>query len=135
MEWLDSPSGTCNSIIYYSWVCKGVAKSKLIFINIVFSNMTISSERLNLDWSNGSPMKEAVDGGMSWTRILARRSSSFCIYSQMGNILVQLFALKFPRTGSLVEEKDGQSIKGRPLIVNMNHIVVHTNAPASILPS
>lgn len=59
------------------------------------------------------------------------------LYSQMANILLQLFSLKFPRIGSLVEEEGGHSvsIKGRPLIANMSDIVVHTNAPASILPS
>lgn len=59
------------------------------------------------------------------------------LYSQMANILLQLFSLKFPRIGSLVEDKgqDSISIKGRPLIANMNDIVVHTSAPASILPS
>ncbi|KAB5576254.1 phosphotransferase family protein [Coniochaeta sp. 2T2.1] len=59
------------------------------------------------------------------------------LYSQMANFLLQLFSLKFPRIGSLVEEKGGDSvsIKGRPLIANMNDLVVHTGAPASILPS
>ncbi|KAI1376982.1 phosphotransferase family protein [Hypoxylon crocopeplum] len=59
------------------------------------------------------------------------------LYSQMANILLQLSSLKFPRIGSLVEEEDGSSISatGRPLIENMNDLIVHTNAPASILPS
>jgi hypothetical protein len=59
------------------------------------------------------------------------------LYSQTASILLQLSFLMFPRIGSLVE-KEGRtfiSVKGRPLIVNMNDLVVHTNAPASILPS
>ncbi|POR33713.1 Uncharacterized protein TPAR_06097 [Tolypocladium paradoxum] len=59
------------------------------------------------------------------------------LYAQMANILLQLSTLKFPRIGSLVEEEgqDSASVKGRPLIENMNDIVVHTDAPPSILPS
>ncbi|KPM44173.1 hypothetical protein AK830_g2389 [Neonectria ditissima] len=59
------------------------------------------------------------------------------LYGQMANILLQLSTLKFPRIGSLIEEKGESSVSvgGRPLIANMNDIVVHTNAPASILPS
>lgn len=59
------------------------------------------------------------------------------LYSQMANILLQLSAFTFPRIGSLVEEQgeNSVSVKGRPLIANMNDIVVHTNMPASILPS
>lgn len=59
------------------------------------------------------------------------------LYGQMANILLQLSTLKFPRIGSLVEEEGGNciSVKRRPLIVNMNDIIVHTSAPASILPS
>ena len=59
------------------------------------------------------------------------------LYSQMANILLQLFSLKFPRIGSLVEGNGGDSvsIKGRPLIANMNDLVVHTSAPLSTLPS
>jgi len=58
-------------------------------------------------------------------------------YSQVASILLQLSSLKFPRIGSLVETEDESSISvgGRPLIVNMTDLVVHTNAPASILPS
>lgn len=58
------------------------------------------------------------------------------MYAQMANILLQLSKLKFPRIGSLVEE-DGEnsiSVKGRPLNMNMADVVIHTNAPASILP-
>ncbi|KAJ2992102.1 hypothetical protein NUW58_g2287 [Xylaria curta] len=59
------------------------------------------------------------------------------LYSQIANILLQLSSLKFPRIGSLVEREGGTStsVEGRPLIANMNDLVVHTNAPASILPS
>ena len=61
------------------------------------------------------------------------------LYAQMANILLQLSTLKFPRIGSLVEERSDDAnsihIHGRPLIVNMVDIAVHTNAPASILPS
>jgi hypothetical protein len=58
------------------------------------------------------------------------------LYSQMANILLQLSSLKFPQIGSLIEAEDGSiSVKGRPLIANMTDLVVHTNAPASILPS
>ena len=57
----------------------------------------------------------------------------------MANILLQLSALKFPLIGSLIEEskRDNCSIrvKGRPLNANMNDIIVHTNAPVSIIPS
>lgn len=58
------------------------------------------------------------------------------LYGQMASILLQLSTLKFPRIGSLVEERGESSVqvKGRPLTANMNDIVVHTNAPASILP-
>ncbi|KAI1460743.1 phosphotransferase family protein [Annulohypoxylon moriforme] len=58
------------------------------------------------------------------------------IYAQMANVLLQLSTLKFPRIGSLEEEEDGKtiSVKGRPLTWNMNDIIVHTNAPKSILP-
>lgn len=62
------------------------------------------------------------------------------LYGQMANILLQLSSLKFPRIGSLVEKRDETGersvcVEGRPLIANMNAITVHTNAPASILPS
>ncbi|KAI0380691.1 phosphotransferase family protein [Hypomontagnella monticulosa] len=59
------------------------------------------------------------------------------LYAQMANILLQLHNLKFPRIGSLVEEEGEGSatIKGRPLTANMIDIVVHTDAPASVLPS
>lgn len=59
------------------------------------------------------------------------------LYAQMANILLQLSALEFPRIGSLVENEgdDSISIKGRPLIQNMNDLVVHTNMPPRILPS
>lgn len=59
------------------------------------------------------------------------------LYSQIANILLQLSSLKFPQIGSLVEKEDGvsTSVEGRPLIMNMTDLVVHTNAPASILPS
>ncbi|KAH8729212.1 phosphotransferase family protein [Ilyonectria robusta] len=59
------------------------------------------------------------------------------LYGQMANILLQLSTLKFPRIGSLIEKKAEGSISanGRPLIANMNDIVVHTNTPANILPS
>ncbi|KAI1502721.1 phosphotransferase family protein [Biscogniauxia marginata] len=59
------------------------------------------------------------------------------LYAQMANILLQLSTLKFPRIGSLVEKKGENSISvnGRPLIENMSDLVVHTNMPASILPS
>lgn len=59
------------------------------------------------------------------------------LYGQMANILLQLSTLRFPRIGSLVKEVDSSSVsvKGRPLIPNMNDIVVHTSAPASVLPS
>ncbi|KAK8024979.1 phosphotransferase family protein [Apiospora arundinis] len=59
------------------------------------------------------------------------------MYAQMANILLQLSNLSFPRGGSLVMDKDGSSpasVGGRPLIANMAHLVVHTNAPVSILP-
>ncbi|KAK8863110.1 phosphotransferase family protein [Apiospora arundinis] len=59
------------------------------------------------------------------------------MYAQMANILLQLSNLSFPRGGSLVMDKDGSSpasVGGRPLIANMAHMVVHTNAPVSILP-
>ncbi|KAI1136930.1 phosphotransferase family protein [Hypoxylon sp. FL0543] len=55
------------------------------------------------------------------------------LYGQMANILLQLSALKFPRIGSLVEKDDGSiSVEGRPIIVNMNDIAIHTNTPASM---
>ncbi|KAM5358364.1 hypothetical protein ACJZ2D_015349 [Fusarium nematophilum] len=59
------------------------------------------------------------------------------LYGQMANILLQLSTLKLPRIGSLVMNKDDDSIsvEGRPLISNMNDIAVHTNAPESVLPS
>ncbi|KAM4065595.1 hypothetical protein HRG_010670 [Hirsutella rhossiliensis] len=59
------------------------------------------------------------------------------LYAQMANILLQLSTLKFPRIGSLVEgvDEESASVKGRPLIVNMTEIAVHTNAPPSTLPS
>ncbi|KAI1120578.1 phosphotransferase family protein [Nemania abortiva] len=58
------------------------------------------------------------------------------LYSQIANILLQLSSLKFPRIGSLVEKEGGisTSVEGRPLIANMNDLVVHTSAPESILP-
>ncbi|KAK7979941.1 Isopenicillin N epimerase component 2 [Apiospora arundinis] len=59
------------------------------------------------------------------------------MYAQMANILLQLSNLSFPRGGSLVMDKDGSSpasVVGRPLISNMAHLVVHTNAPVSVLP-
>ena len=58
------------------------------------------------------------------------------LYSQMANILLQLSRLKLPRIGSLVEKGGDASIsvEGRPLIANMNDLVVHTSALASILP-
>ncbi|KAI0887393.1 phosphotransferase family protein [Annulohypoxylon maeteangense] len=57
------------------------------------------------------------------------------LYAQMANILLQLFSLKFPRIGSLVEEEDKTiSVKGRPLIANMSDVAVHTNMPVSVLP-
>ncbi|KAF9784254.1 hypothetical protein IL306_007722 [Fusarium sp. DS 682] len=43
--------------------------------------------------------------------------------------------LDFLGFGSLVEHDDSASVRGRPLIANMNDIVVHTNAPPDILPS
>ncbi|KAI1410869.1 phosphotransferase family protein [Hypoxylon sp. FL1857] len=57
------------------------------------------------------------------------------LYGQMANILLQLSSLKFPRIGSLVEKKGDNSIsvEGRPLTANMNDIVIHTNAPTSVL--
>ncbi|KAF7538019.1 hypothetical protein G7Z17_g12714 [Cylindrodendrum hubeiense] len=59
------------------------------------------------------------------------------LYGQMANILLQLSTLRFPRIGSLVEEKGENSIsvRGRPLIANMNEIVAYTDTPESILPS
>lgn len=59
------------------------------------------------------------------------------LYSQVASILLQLFSLKFPRIGSLIEKEGGGtiSVDGRPLIANMNDLVVHTSAPAGILPS
>ncbi len=59
------------------------------------------------------------------------------LYSQVAHILLQLSSLMFPRIGSLAEKQGRGSISvmGRPLIMNMNELVVHTNAPASILPS
>ncbi|OTA78187.1 hypothetical protein M434DRAFT_38540 [Hypoxylon sp. CO27-5] len=59
------------------------------------------------------------------------------LYGQMANILLQLSTLRFPRIGSLVEEQGGSniSVKGRPLTANMNNLVIHTDAPPSILPS
>ena len=58
------------------------------------------------------------------------------LYGQMANILLQLSSLSFPIGGSLVEGDgaDCTSVGGRPLIANMAHLCVHTNAPASILP-
>ncbi|KAI1171486.1 phosphotransferase family protein [Nemania sp. FL0916] len=57
------------------------------------------------------------------------------LFDPSPNILFQLSFLKFPRIGSLVENEGKDSgtsisVSGRPLIVNMNDIVVHTNAPA-----
>ena len=59
------------------------------------------------------------------------------LYAQMANILLQLSTLKFPRIGSLVQDDENQpaSVETRPLTVNMNDIVVHTDAPPDILPS
>ncbi|KAI0165358.1 phosphotransferase family protein [Hypoxylon sp. FL1284] len=57
------------------------------------------------------------------------------LYAQMANVLLQLSNLKFPRIGSLVEEQGIVDVKSRPLTSNMIDIVVHTSAPASILPS
>lgn len=61
------------------------------------------------------------------------------LYGQMAQIMLQLFSLKFPKIGSLTEKKGENDKKffcvgGRPLIANMNEIIVHTNAPASVLP-
>ncbi|KAK0384725.1 hypothetical protein NLU13_7203 [Sarocladium strictum] len=57
------------------------------------------------------------------------------LYAQMANILLQLSALRFPQIGSLAKHEESASVMGRPLIANMNDIVVHTNAPPAILPS
>lgn len=59
------------------------------------------------------------------------------LYGQMANILLQLSQLRFPRIGSIVGEKgeSADSIGGRPLIANMNDIVVHTSAPTNMLPA
>ncbi|KAI1096437.1 phosphotransferase family protein [Rostrohypoxylon terebratum] len=57
------------------------------------------------------------------------------LYAQMANILLQLSMLKFPRIGSLVEGGEKSiSVKGRPLTANMTDIIIHTNAPTSVLP-
>lgn len=48
-------------------------------------------------------------------------------YSQMANILLQLSTIKFPRIGSLVEEKNGHfSVSGRPITDNMNSLLEFT---------
>ena len=59
------------------------------------------------------------------------------LYSQMANILLQLSSLNFPRIGSLgqAQEGDSVSVERRPLTVNMNELLVHTNMPPRFLPS
>ena len=54
------------------------------------------------------------------------------LYGQVANILLQLFALDFPRIGSLNQT---QEIQRRPLTVNMNELRIHTNMPLQLLPS
>ncbi|KAH7176323.1 phosphotransferase family protein [Dactylonectria macrodidyma] len=59
------------------------------------------------------------------------------MYRQMANILLQLFNLRFPRIGSVVEAKRkyAASITGRPLTRNMNDMIMQTNTPESVLPT
>ncbi|CRK33088.1 hypothetical protein BN1723_016894 [Verticillium longisporum] len=58
------------------------------------------------------------------------------LYRQMAKIVLQLSTLKFPRIGSLVEDKAGViSVEGRPLIQNMNSMVDHARVPPCVLPS
>ncbi|KAL1865594.1 hypothetical protein VTK73DRAFT_5133 [Phialemonium thermophilum] len=59
------------------------------------------------------------------------------LYSQMARILLQLAALEFPRIGSLREAPgDGSiSVQRRPMTVNMNEVIVHTDMPARFVPS
>ena len=59
------------------------------------------------------------------------------LYSQMANILLQLSSLNFPRIGSLAQAQEGDavSVERRPLTVNMNELLAHTNMPPRFLPS
>lgn len=63
------------------------------------------------------------------------------LYGQVANILLQLYALEFPRIGSLVQgpnKEDGSatfSISGRPLTFNMQALVMETCMPLSMLPN
>lgn len=59
------------------------------------------------------------------------------LYSQMANILIQLSSLTFPRIGSLAQADEGSSVtvQRRPLTMNMNELIVHTNMPTCVLPS
>lgn len=59
------------------------------------------------------------------------------LYGQMANILLQLSSLNFPRIGSLAQGQEGDSVsvERRPLTMNMNELLVHTNMPPRFLPS
>lgn len=58
------------------------------------------------------------------------------LYGQMANIVLQLSTLTFPRIGSLDVDANGHiSVSGRPITMNMNNLVEHTNIPPSILPT
>ncbi|KAG4292626.1 phosphotransferase [Fusarium proliferatum] len=58
------------------------------------------------------------------------------LYRQMANILLQLSTLSFRRSGSLVEDTEGDIVvSGRPLMQNMNSILDLTGSPASLLPN
>ena len=54
------------------------------------------------------------------------------LYSQVANILLQLFSLDFSRIGSLNQT---QEVQRRPLTTNMNDLRIHTNMPLQLLPS
>jgi hypothetical protein len=56
------------------------------------------------------------------------------LYGQMANILLQLSALRFPRIGSLVEDREQNvsRVEGRPLTANMMDLVLpcfHLSTP------
>ncbi|KAI1119030.1 phosphotransferase family protein [Nemania sp. NC0429] len=58
------------------------------------------------------------------------------LYRQMADILLQLSTARFPRIGSLVEEKDGRfSVSGRPITDNMNTLLEFTGLTPALLPS
>lgn len=59
------------------------------------------------------------------------------LYSQMADILLQLSSLDFSRIGSLSQPQEGDpvSVERRPLTVNMDQLLIHTNMPPQILPS